>query len=92
MIHSELCSACGGPLQLGVGLVQCIPYSLSAQKSELMCLIRIREMKLIVYKAVYFNANSITQNIVSFKDSSFLFLFEQFINIMLNRKNAVSYT
>ena len=21
MIHSELCSACGGPLQLGVGLV-----------------------------------------------------------------------
>ena len=24
MIHSKLCSACGGPLQLGVGLVACL--------------------------------------------------------------------
>ena len=28
MIHSELCSACGGPLQLGVGLVLFIIMSI----------------------------------------------------------------
>ena len=37
MIHSELCSAYGGPLQLGVGLVIIIKRSVKHSLNKLTC-------------------------------------------------------
>ena len=86
MIHSELCSACGGPLQLGIGLVSLKNDRLLSEARALivyMCAGQMRRPKIpestIVFKAFSRSRKVVLDIKLTVYTTLYTYVFENFL-------------